>query len=105
MTVLLSLLCGIVMLGLTAWTLRQWQRLDPLARLWDRFSRKLARRNLERKPWEGPRDYAQRIAAARPALAAESSAICALYERMRYASDASKENLRELKRRVAAFTT
>lgn len=103
MTATLAALCGIVMLALTAWTLRQWQKTDPLFRTWQTFSRKLGRRMLPRLPWEGPRDYAQRIADAMPTLAADTSAICDLYAQLRYGGVAAEGNYSELKRRVAAF--
>ena len=103
MTAALTALCGVVMLALTAWSLRQWQKTDPLARTWQRFSRKLGRRELARLPWEGPRDYARRIARALPVLAADASAICDLYARMRYRGEAAQHGHDELKRRVAAF--
>ena len=103
MTATLAALCGIVMLALTAWTLRQWHRIDPLSRTWQRFSRKLGRRKLTRLPWEGPRDYAQRIAEVMPTLAADATAICDLYAQLRYGGVFAAVNYRELKHRVRAF--
>ena len=103
MTATLAALCGIVMLALTAWTLRQWHRIDPLSRTWQRFSRKLDRRKLMRLPWEGPRDYAQRIAEVMPTLAADATAICDLYAQLRYGGGFAAVNYRELKHRVRAF--
>jgi transglutaminase-like putative cysteine protease len=102
MTAALTALCGLAMLGLTAWTLRQRLRLDPAAALWARLSRRLARRGLGRQPWEGPRDYAERIALALPGSATEIRAIADTYSQLRYGS-ASPTRLAELRRRVASF--
>ena len=101
MTATLATLCGIVMLLLTAWTLRQWQRTDPLLRAWNRLSRKLRPLGLERHSWEGPCDYARRVAAARPPLAQPIAELCALFETLRYGRQAS--DLADFLRRVAAF--
>jgi hypothetical protein len=90
MTAVLTGLCGALLLGFTAWEIRRRQRLAPALRTWNRLSKKFARRGLERKPWEGPQDYALRIAAALPAehspLAVEVAAIADIYAQLRYAS-------------------
>jgi transglutaminase-like putative cysteine protease len=102
MTATLTLLSGLAMLGLTAWTLRRRRRQDPAAALWARLSGRLARRGLARRPWEGPRDYADRVAAALPAQAEEIRSIAAAYARLRYGL-ATPALLDELRRRVACF--
>lgn len=101
MTGALATLCGAVMLLLTAWTLRQWRRADPVLRAWQRLSHKLRRHGLERHPWEGPRDYAQRVAAAQPQLAGPVGELCALFETLRYGSRPA--DAAEFRRRVASF--
>lgn len=104
MGALLMVCCGGLMLGLTAWTLRQWQRADPVLQQWQRFQRKLARRGIKAQPWEGPRNYARRAAAELPASSAEISEIEALYESLRYRADQPVDALRKFKSRVRAFS-
>jgi protein-glutamine gamma-glutamyltransferase len=58
---------------------------DPALREWERFCRRLARRELPRLPHEGPRDYAERVSRARPDLVAEVARITGLYIGLRYA--------------------
>jgi hypothetical protein len=100
MTSMLAVLCGTVLLGLTLWALRQRRRIDPAQALWLRATGRLARRGLPRRPWEGPRDYAVRIAAARPEISAAFLEIADLYGRVRYGS---VEQIDTLRSRVAAF--
>ena len=54
MTAVMAVLCGFLLLGLTAWALHKRVRLDPTLGAWNRLSRKLARVGLARKDWEGP---------------------------------------------------
>lgn len=102
MTVTLSVLCGAVLLAMILWMLRNRRHPDPAARAWAKLCRRLARRNLERRPWEGPRDYAERVAGARPTLAGDIRAIAELYGRLRY-GNGPPSMLDELRRRVASF--
>ena len=110
MTAVLTGLCGVLLLGFTAWALSQRQRLDPALAAWNRLSRMLAHRGLARRAWEGPHDYAERVAAALSAepapLAAEVQSIAGIYARLRYA-EASPAHaarlLRELQARIARF--
>jgi hypothetical protein len=104
MTAALSIACGLLMLGLTAWALQQRQRINPALAVWNRLSRKLRRRGLERFPWEGPRQYAERVATAQPRLAEEMSAIAAMYEQLRYGAADRADALQDLKRRIAMFS-
>lgn len=105
MTAALAVLCGIALLALSAWTLRRRRDDDPVRAVWDRLSRRLARRGLARRPHEGPMDYAERVAAARPAVAGEIRAIAAAYARLRYAdgADGDCNSFDRLRRRVASF--
>lgn len=111
MTAVFTGLCGALLLGFTAWALRQRQRLDPALVVWNRLSGKLARRGLARRTWEGPLDYAKRINAAlsaeSSALAAEIQAIAFLYAQLRYAPSTSRDqhsrSLDELKQRIACL--
>ena len=84
MTAALGVLTGLLMLGFTAWALRRRIRLDPALRAWNRLSRKLAGAGLARHAWEGPADYARRVAGAQPQLGAHMQRIAALYIALRY---------------------
>ncbi|MEW6164648.1 MAG: DUF3488 and transglutaminase-like domain-containing protein [Pseudomonadota bacterium] len=102
MTATLAVLCGAVLLALTGMMLWRRQRPDPAQRQWLRLSRHLARHGLARADWEGPRDWARRVAAAQPATAAEIHRIATLYAGLRYGK-LDPDALDELRRRVAAF--
>jgi protein-glutamine gamma-glutamyltransferase len=78
-------------------------RREPSVVAWDRFCAKLAGQGLAREPHEGPLDYLQRIRQTRPALAKEVEDITARYIEARYGNGATREELRELRRRVDEF--
>ncbi len=103
MTAILSALCGIVMLGLTAWILRNRLRVDPALAAWRRFTARLARRGIAWQPWEGPLAFAERAARQAPALAAGIAEIAALYARVRYGPAPRADDLIRFKALVAAF--
>lgn len=103
MTAALALLCGMILLGLTGWALRQRSQSDPAQQAWERMSRKLAQQGLARHAWEGPLDYAERIAQARPQVAGEVRALAQLYIAARYAPHPRPEALRQLQQRVRAL--
>jgi transglutaminase-like putative cysteine protease len=102
MTATLAVLCGSLLLALSTWMLYRRPRLDPVERQWRKLSRRLGKRGLSRQPWEGPRDYAHRIAQAQPANAAEIGRIAALYIGLRYGR-LSPRLIDALRRQVAAF--
>lgn len=102
MTATLAVLCGLMLLALAGWMLYRLPRLDPAQRQWRKLSRRLARHGLARHAWEGPQDYARRVAVALPDTAADVQAIAALYATLRY-DVPSPPTLNELRRRVAAF--
>lgn len=97
MTAAMAALCGVLLLGLTFWTLRNRVRIDPTVRAWNRLSRKLARTGLARSDWEGPMDYSRRVAQARPELAQVMQAIAALYIGLRYGRSSGKEARQQLR--------
>jgi transglutaminase-like putative cysteine protease len=76
---------------------------DPARALYDRFCAKLARAGLTRRSSEGPRDYAERCATARPDLEPEVLAITDLYVRLRYGRLQGPGPLHLLKDRVRRF--
>lgn len=101
MTAVMATLCGILLLGLTAWVLHKRGRLDPTLRAWNGLSRKLGRIGLARQSWEGPADYAQRVALARPDLTRSMAAIAALYIDLRYGRLRGQEPLQRLRGLIA----
>lgn len=95
-------LCGVTLFGvLFAWAQVQQARRDPLDRAWDRFCEKLARDGLPRCGWEGPLDYGNRIAAARPAHANALKTITRRYADLRYGRTAADDQIRSLARTIA----
>ena len=103
MTAVLSVLCGGVMLGLTAWILRNRLRVDPALAAWRRFTARLARRGIVWQAWEGPLAFAERAARQIPNHAASINAIASIYARLRYAPDPKAGDLIEFKAKIAAF--
>lgn len=97
----MAVLTGLLTLALTGWTLRERLRLDPSQRAWRRLSRKLARVGLERRPGEGPLDYAERVRRRRPDLGDQVAAIASVYARLRYGSSHDPQLLQELRMRVS----
>ncbi len=101
MTAVMAALCGLLLLGLTAWMLHNRTRLDPIVRAWNRLSRKLSRIGLARKAWEGPADYARRVTLARPELAQPLLTIATLYIDLRYGRLGGKQPIQKLRRLIA----
>ncbi len=99
MTAAMATLCGLLLLGLTFWTLHKRIHIDPTVRAWNRLSRRLAHIGLARSNYEGPADYSSRVAQARPDLTQAIKAIADLYIELRYGRESSKvarQRLREL---------
>lgn len=95
---------ALLMAALVAWALYDRPRLSPLQREWQRLSRRLARIGLARAPWEGPLQYAARVAIAAPSLAAPVTDIARDYAEARYAQDAATpEQIRRLRAAIAAL--
>jgi transglutaminase-like putative cysteine protease len=107
MALALLLLVGGLLLGTAMWMLqRQPVPADPVQRAWLQFCKQLARHGLARRPGEGPRDFAHRVGAARPALADRVDTITALYVALRYgkpAGPAARDTVR-LQRLVRLFS-
>jgi protein-glutamine gamma-glutamyltransferase len=88
------------LVALAAFVHLAWRRrgvTDPAARIYRRMCARLARRGLPRKPGEGPLDYADRVAQARPELAETVGAISQSYARLRY-RESDPAELRRLRR-------
>jgi transglutaminase-like putative cysteine protease len=78
-------------------------RREPSLVAWNRFCAKLAAAGLARAPHEGPVAYLERVTAARPRWADAAARITSLYVEARYGAGATREELRELVRRVRDF--
>jgi len=102
MTAALAILCGLTLLALTGWILWRRPPADPALRLWLRFCRHMAKHDRPRQDWEGPLDYAHRLAGALPANAREIDHIAALYAGLRYGS-LEPSRIVELRRCIASF--
>jgi len=86
MAAVLATLCGAMLLILTFFSLRRRSRRSREEILWQRLTTRLGRRMpaLQREPWEGPRDYAERIAMRIPSLAPTLQEAAGLYASLRY---------------------
>jgi len=70
---------------------------------WNRFCAKLAAAGVARAPHEGPVDYLDRVRSERPRCAEMAEDITRRYVEARYGTGASRDELRELARRVRDF--
>ncbi|HEX5125186.1 MAG TPA: DUF3488 and transglutaminase-like domain-containing protein [Rhodocyclaceae bacterium] len=106
LTILMTSACCAWMLWL-AW--RAWprqQRRDALDRCWQQLCRKLARKGLPRQKWEAPTDYANRIAALRPALGKAVQHIAERYSVLRFGSKTvTIQDVAALKLAIKQFET
>jgi len=84
MAALLATVCGLLLAAIAGWALWQRPRQDAAQRLWLRYCRRLGRCGIARAPWEGPLDFAQRVAACRPELGASVRAVAEAYIAARY---------------------
>ncbi|MDQ5960629.1 MAG: protein-glutamine gamma-glutamyltransferase, partial [Pseudomonadota bacterium] len=102
MTVLLSALCALALLGITIWTLWQRPRVDPAQKIWLRFCARLAGQGIPRQPWEGPIAYAERVAVARPEYGGIAHQAATAYAAVRYgeANEHRLQRLREALRQI-----
>lgn len=103
MTALLAVLCGLVLLGLTAWILYQRQRIPPTFAAWRRFAKKLAKRGVIWQVWEGPLAFAERAAGVLPQQAVAIREIASLYADLRYGRPHLPPTLEQLNSRISAF--
>ncbi|GAB1425751.1 hypothetical protein MASR2M16_29850 [Thauera terpenica] len=89
-----------LMLALFIWASRKRKAEDALDRAWRRLSKRLARRGLERQPWEGAHDYARRVALAIPELEAAMRTIGDNYARLRYGPEPDAAQVQALIRKI-----
>jgi len=107
MTIALIIGTGILILILAVTMLLQlrYHTYDPVQEAYLKFCDKLAKKGIPRKPYEGARDYAERLAGLRPEFSQTTNAISELYIALRYGTLEEKEAVQELQRRVAEFRT
>jgi protein-glutamine gamma-glutamyltransferase len=103
------LLCGSIVLGLVALSLFGWhpgRRHDAATRAYLAACRRLERYGLGRRHGEAPFDYAQRVAASRPLVAAEFMALSETFVQLCFAGATVTEQpelRRSFVRRARAF--
>lgn len=85
-----------ILSGYLAWRFRPRGR-DPVLQVYDELCRKFAQADLPRLPHEGPNDYLNRLAAARPKMARQLSEVREIYVGLRYGPSPSVSNLSRLK--------
>jgi len=85
-----------------AWEFRP-RRPDAASAQYRRFAARLARRGIERAPWEAPRDYLARVRRLRPDLGSQAAQITETYLRLRYAPAAGVDEARHLRDLVRVF--
>jgi protein-glutamine gamma-glutamyltransferase len=95
-----------LVLGWLTWQVRRElapQSKDVTARTYARLCAKLAAAGLPRRLHEGPEDYAMRVAAQRPDLAAAVTALCRHYSSLRYAQPSARITLAQFQAAVRSF--
>lgn len=80
-------------------------RLDPVEQQYRRFCSKLARIGLQRRSYEGPKDFTRRVVRHRPDLKPAVTTIAGHYIRLRYGPHGSRaqKELKQLKQWVQGF--
>lgn len=94
---------GLAVLLLWLWLLRRVTYSDPAQMAWLSFCAKLRRRNIVRRPHEGPQAFAARAAKARPSRARAIADIADLYTALRYGSVPDEQRLAQLRTLVRRF--
>jgi protein-glutamine gamma-glutamyltransferase len=101
LVIALAVMTGALLGATTLWL--AWRLRTPpppeSARLYQEFCRRLERAGLVRRPQEGPRDFALRVAEARPTLAEAVARVTRLYVALRYESRADEDALVGMLRR------
>ncbi|MTW20459.1 transglutaminase TgpA family protein [Allochromatium palmeri] len=104
LAVLMVLAVSLTLGGILLVLMRERTERDPLEQLYARLCQRLGRVGLPRLPHEGPDDYGQRVAAARPDLASEVGGFLALYVPARYGERLTPETLQRLSDLLRGFT-
>lgn len=93
----------VVIVFALAWFMRLRRGpVDPVLVAYLKFCRKLEKAGLQRRPAEGPKDFAQRSMQKLPAAEEQIQTITALYTKLRY-GDGPNELLDEMKKKIWEF--
>jgi transglutaminase-like putative cysteine protease len=84
--------------------LRTRPRADRIQALYEHFCQKLARIGVQRDPWEGPSDFATRVAQSLPNQSERVRQITGTYIALRYAPPPAASSLHQFAKEVNAFT-
>jgi transglutaminase-like putative cysteine protease len=96
---------AVLLTGLAAWLGWRYRPPGPdeLQRLYRVFLRRLDRRGVRRKPWEGPLDFSVRAAGACPAYAGAIHRITTSYLRLRYGPKPDESELQRMRGLLRSF--
>jgi transglutaminase-like putative cysteine protease len=104
MAIVLLAALSTVAVGIVILAFRRERRAeDGIVRTYQNFCRKLARRGLSRRNYEGPDDFAERVAARRPDLARQVRNIVKLYVALRYGGHRAPAEFNTLRHAVRRF--
>ena len=102
--ILLLTAAGALLVGIVIFVLMRERRDDDaIVRAYRDFCRKLARRGLIRRSYEGPFDFAKRVTSQRPDLATQVRNIVKQYATLRYGTYRTSSALEMLRRDVRRF--
>ncbi len=106
MTAAMSVLIAVWLAILALWFFNtgRYQPTDSAERLYRKFQKRLARAGIERRPSEGPVDFARRVADIRPELECGVARVTDAYIRQRYGPEPSPEGILALKEAVRALS-
>ena len=76
---------------------------DPLARIYQRFCKRMARHGIQRPLHEGPWDFARRIAQQRPDLGEKAAQFTHHYVALRYGTRTDPQAQRRLRQQIREF--
>lgn len=102
MSAALAVLCGTALLLITAGALYQRKTRHPAQRAWQHYCSRLKSWGIRREEWEGPLDFAARVAREQPRLAALTDEAARHYADLRYGQGGGTQlrRLRECARRL-----
>ena len=102
LTILLFIILGIIVAAIALYIFKNTpNKIDPAKKYYDVFCKKLAKLGIPRYSYEGPDDFAQRVARIRQDIEKEVSMITKLYISVRYCSNDYK--LKELQTLITSF--
>ncbi|OOZ40763.1 hypothetical protein BOW53_06495 [Solemya pervernicosa gill symbiont] len=93
-----------IITALMLWRHGRQHHVTPLQRLYRRFCAKLAKAGINRNPYEGPEDFAQRVIKQRPDLRQAVRSITKRYIQLNYAGSSDASQLKALQIAVTRFS-